>query len=314
MTVDQPNAAAQAVLDLIANSGRPPMEALGPAEARAAYRSTRKYFEADPPEMGAVRDLVIPGPGGGIPARLLMPPGAERPGLIVYYHGGGWVIGDIDTHDVLCRNLAASSGAAVLSVDYRLAPEAKFPAAVDDAWTALTWAAANADDLGIDATRLAVAGDSAGGNLSAVVALMARDAGLDALRLQVLIYPATDQTAATGSMKAYGENRLLTRAAMDFFQACYFTGPADYRDWRASPLKAERLAGVCPAVVVTAGCDPLKDEGAAYAKRLIDEGVAVAYRNYAGAIHGFFNMTRAIPEAQPAIAACGAAVKAAFTP
>lgn len=314
MTVDQPNAAAQAVLDLIQNSGRPPMEQLGPVEARAAYRTTRKYFEADPPDMGVVRDLVIPGPDGDIPARLLMPVGAERPGLVVYYHGGGWVIGDIDTHDVLCRHLAAASGAAVLSVDYRLAPEAKFPAAVDDAWAALTWAAADADALGVDGGHLAVAGDSAGGNLAAVMALMARDAGIDALRLQVLIYPATDQAAATPSMKAYGENRLLTRAAMDYFQGCYLGGPADYRDWRASPLKAEILAGVCPAVLVTAGCDPLKDEGAAYAKRLIDEGVAVAYRNYPGAIHGFFNMTRAIPEARGAIADCGAAVRFAFTP
>lgn len=313
MTVDQPNAAAQAVLDLISQSGRPPMETLGPVEARAAYRTTRKYFEADPPDMGLVRDLVIPGPEGGIPARLVVPVGADRPGLVVYYHGGGWVIGDIDTHDVLCRYLAAASGAAVLSVDYRLAPEAKFPAAVDDCWTALTWAAAHADDLGIDGTRLAVAGDSAGGNLSAVMALMARDAGLAGLLLQVLIYPATDQDAATPSMQAYAEGRLLTRAAMDFFKACYFATPDEHRDWRASPLKAERLDGVCPAVVVTAGCDPLRDEGAAYAKRLIDEGVAVAYRNYPGAIHGFFNMTRAIPEARGAIAACGAAVKAAFT-
>lgn len=312
MILDQPNAAAQAVLDLIQNSGRPPMETLGPAEARAAYRTTRKYFEADPPETGEIRDLVIPGPGGDIPARLVLPAGVDRPGLVVYYHGGGWVIGDIDTHDVLCRHLAASAGAAVLSVDYRLAPEAKFPAAVDDAWAALTWAAANPEALGVDGTRLAVAGDSAGGNLSAVVALMARDAGMAALRLQVLIYPATDQTAAGPSMQAYGEGRLLTRAAMDFFKGCYFTSAAEYQDWRASPLKAERLAGVCPAVVVTAGCDPLRDEGAAYAKRLIDEGVAVAYRDYPGTLHGFFNMTRAIPEARGAIAACGAAVKLAF--
>jgi len=231
---------------------------------------------------------------------------------IVYFHGGGWVIGDLDTHDVQCRQLTAEAGITVVAVDYRLAPEHKFPAAVDDAWAATRWVAAHGSELGLDARRLAVAGDSAGGNLAAVVALLAREAGAPAIALQVLVYPVTDVSAESQSYRDFAEGYLLTRESMRWFTNHYLKSASDADDWRASPLRAQSLAGLPPALVVTAGFDPLRDEGAAYAARLTDAGVRVDYVSYGGMIHGFMPMGRLIDTGNRAISHVAASLRQAL--
>ncbi|MDW8470228.1 MAG: alpha/beta hydrolase [Burkholderiales bacterium] len=259
--------------------------------------------------------MLADGPGGPIPVRAYRPQGADdgaRLPALVYFHGGGWVIGDLDTHDVVCRTLANGARCAVFSVEYRKAPEAPFPAAVEDAIAATAWVAANAAALGADAARLAVGGDSAGGNLAAVTALAARDAGAPNLVLQLLIYPATDQRMGHASIERNGEGYLLTKAAMRYFRGHYLPRESDWLDWRASPLLAPRLAGVAPAFVLTAGYDPLLDEGRAYAERLRGEGVAVEYRCYEGMVHGFITMGRVLEAAHAALADCAAALARAF--
>jgi acetyl esterase len=230
----------------------------------------------------------------------------------VYFHGGGWVIGDLETHDVLCRQITAAAGVSVIAVDYRLAPEHKFPAAVDDAWAATRWIAAHGAELGVDGGKLAVGGDSAGGNLAAVVALLARDAGGPPITAQVLIYPVTDLSAETQSYTDFAEGFALTRDSMRWFRAHYLTGPRDGDDWRASPLRARSHAGLPPALIVTAGFDPLRDEGAAYAMRLRDAGVMVDYVCFGGMIHGFAGMGKVLSSALRAVALIGATVRQAF--
>jgi acetyl esterase len=228
------------------------------------------------------------------------------------------VIGDLDTHDVACRTLANEARCAVVSVDYRMGPEHKFPCAVDDAYAALLWTAEEAKRLRIDPARIAVGGDSAGGNLAAVVCIAAREkaasgiADVPKIVYQLLIYPATDMHMNTDSHKRYGEGHLLTRSAMDWFQAQYLNGEADRDDWRASPLRAKSLAHLPPAYVVVAGCDPLRDEGEAYAMALKKAGVPVAFREFPGQIHGFVVMGKAIPQANQALAEMGVALKLAF--
>ncbi len=304
---------AQAVLDLVAKAGRPPYYKLSPAEARQQFRETRRPLQPEPPEMAVVRDLRADGPAGTIPLRLFRPRNAptSAPGL-VYFHGGGWVIGDLDTHDVLCRQLAEQSGAVVVSVDYRLAPEHKFPAAVDDCDAATRWVAANAAAHGIDAGRLAVGGDSAGGNLAAVVSVMARDRGGPAIAFQLLIYPATDMAADAPSHFAFADGYLLTRENIHWFVGHYLRGRDDVADWRASPGRAESLRGLPPALVVTAGFDPLRDEGLAYATRLGEGGARVDYVCYGGMLHGFFGMGRVLDTANRAIAHAGASLRQAL--
>jgi acetyl esterase len=303
---------ARALLDLVARLGRPTYDQLPVAEGRRLYRETREAMQPAAPDLGVVKDLTATGPAGPIPLRLYRPdPAAILPALI-YFHGGGWVIGDLDTHDVLCRQLAEQAGVAVVAVDYRLAPEHPFPAAVDDAWAATRWIASHATELGIDAGRLAVGGDSAGGTLSAVVTMLARDHGGPALRFQLLIYPATDMQGGTASHAAFADGYLLTATLIQWFSAQYLRRPGDVRDWRASPLLAGSLAGVPPALVVTAGFDPLGDEGEAYARRLREAGVTVDHVCYGGMIHGFLPMGRMLDTANRAVGHAAASLRQAL--
>lgn len=284
--------------------GRPPLETLDPVTARELTKKGRVALQPDPPVMAEVRELACPGPGGPIGLRMYRPataPGGALPCLI-YYHGGGWVIGDLDTHDVLCRELAMLARIAVISVDYRLAPEHRFPAAVEDAFAALAWIAANGATLGLDVTRLIVGGDSAGGNLAIVAALEARDRGGPKISQQLLIYPATDFSLTQASHRdPTADVPPLTSGAMMWFKDHYL-GPDDGSDWRASPLRAASLKGLPPAYVITAGYDFLRDEGRQLAERLTQSDVAVVYRHYQGMIHGFLPMGRIVREANRAVA------------
>src|SRR5215475_8161942 len=295
---------AQAVIDLVIKSGRPAYNTLSPKDARQLFRETRPGSTPTPAEIGPVRDLSVDGPGGPIPLRVYRPKGvaagAALPGL-VYFHGGGWVIGDLDTHDVQCRQLTAEAGITVVAVDYRLAPEHKFPAAVDDAWAATRWVVTHAGELG-----------GAGGNLAAVVAIMAREAGGPAVALQVLVYPVTDVGAESKSYRDFADGYMLTRDGMRWFTNHYLQSPSEAQDWRASPLRAASLAGLPPTLVITAGFDPLRDEGAAYAARLADAGVRVDYINYGGMIHGFIGMGRLLDTGNRATSHVAASLREAL--
>src|SRR5437762_8459041 len=306
----------QQVLNVMAAAGLRPIEAMTPAEAREQMEATARARTAEPMPVARVEEQMIPGPGGSIRLRLYWPKAAGAGSAvpaIVYYHGGGHVIGSLDTHDFVARNLCAGAEALVASVDYRMGPEHKFPAAVEDSFAALEWVHANAKALGADPDRIGVHGDSAGANLAAVVALMARDAGGPRLRLQSLVYPVADYTMKSASYDTFAEGYgLLTRAAMVWFQQHYLRSPADAEDWRASPIKAASLAGVAPAIIVTAECDVLHDDGAGYAEALRRAGVAVEYREYAGMIHAFFGMVPAVDDAMNAQRAVSAAFRRAF--
>jgi acetyl esterase len=304
-----------AVIDLVARSGRPAYHTLSPKDARQLFRETRPAATPTPPQIGSVRNVVTDGGPVAIPLRVYRPAGvadATRLPAYVYFHGGGWVIGDLETHDVLCRQLTAASGASVISVDYRLAPEHKFPAAAEDAWAATRWVVAHAAELGLDAGRLAVGGDSAGANLATVVALMARDAGGPAIKLQVLIYPVTDVMRETRSYADFAEGYMLTRDSMRWFIAHYLSSRDAARDWRVSPLRAPSLAGLPPALIVTAGFDPLRDEGEIYANRLRDAGVMVDHVCYGGMVHGFLGMGKLLDTAMRAVAHIGGSLQQAL--
>jgi acetyl esterase len=295
-------------------AGRPAYETLSPAEAREFYLQARLVTNPEPPELKSVQPIAIPSPAGPIPARIYTPSklrnaGGFAPGL-VFFHGGGWVIGDLDTHDVVCRKLADEGQLIVISVDYRLAPEHKFPAAVDDAIAATTWIAGHAKELGIDASRLVVGGDSAGGNLAAVVAISARDGNGPAITGQVLIYPATDFAMTHPSHREPETSILLTHSVIRWFRDHYLNGISDIGDWRASPARATTFAGLPPAYVLTAGADPLRDEGDEYARRLKEAGVAVTYRTFPGQFHGFFTMGKLLQQANIAASDIGVWLKA----
>ena len=303
---------ARALLDLMLQRGVPPVHTQTPAEARAAYRERRGFAQPEPPVVGRVRDLQA----AGVAMRLVRPAGvAEDVALpvLVYFHGGGWVIGDLDTHDVLCRSLAAGAGCAVLAVDYRLGPEHRFPAAVDDCVAALRFVQAEAAALGLDASRIAVGGDSAGGNLAAAVCLVQREAGLPLPMFQLLIYPATDQRAVAPSHTTNGQGYLLTADSMAYYRGHYIADPAQWADWRASPLLAAQHAGLPPALVLTAGFDPLRDEGRQYADALSAAGVPTQYVCFERQIHGFITMGRLIDEAHTAVDLCAAALRRVFS-
>jgi len=278
--------AIAALLDQLAAMGGPALAEVSPSEARTMYKLLAAADGA-PEEVGAVADLEL----AGVPCRVYRPAGRQDQALpvLAWFHGGGWVIGDVDTADPTARKLANRSGCAVVSVDYRLAPEQPFPAAVEDCWAVTSWlAAGGAAELGGDPDALAVGGDSAGGNVAAVVALLARDAGL-VLRHQLLVYPVTDLTTERPSYVENAEGFFLTAESMRWFIA-HYTAPEQRADWRASPLLAPDLAGAAPAHVITAGFDPLRDEGDAYAERLAAAGVPVVHDQVPSAIHGFFGM------------------------
>ncbi|WP_291861190.1 alpha/beta hydrolase [Bradyrhizobium sp.] len=308
------DADAAAVFKAFQEAGRPPYETVTPAEARQLYLAGRVVSNPEPPELESAIPLAIPAPHGSIPARVYTPKNPRtNDGLapaLVFFHGGGWVIGDLDSHDVVCRKLADEGRLLVISVDYRLAPEHKFPAAVDDAIAATQWIAGNARQLGIDAARLMVGGDSAGGNLAAVVAISARDGNGPAIAGQVLIYPATDFSMTHPSHSEPETSILLTHSVIKWFRDHYLNGAADINDWRASPARAKTLIGLPPAYVLTAGADPLRDEGDEYAARLKAAGVAVTYRHFPGQFHGFFTMGKLLQQANVAAAEIGAWLKA----
>jgi acetyl esterase len=303
---------AAALLRLIEERGVPPTHTLPPAQAREFYRERRFFTQPAPPEMAAVRELKMPGPAGEISLRLYRPLGSDANAalpVLVYYHGGGWVIGDLDTHDPMCRQLCNGAGCAVVAVDYRMGPEHRFPAAVDDSLAAAHWVRANAGELHLDADRMAVGGDSAGGNLAAVVALAARDAGDLPLRFQLLIYPATDQRRGAPSHQSNGQGYLLTRDTMNYFHDHYIADPKQDLGWRASPLLHESHRGLPPAFVLTAGYDPLRDEGLAYAQKLSEAGVNASLVCFERQIHGFVPMGKVLDEANVAVQLCAAQLR-----
>jgi acetyl esterase len=305
---------ARALLDLMQERGVPPTHTLTPDEARKLYRERRAFTQPAPPPVGEVRELQAEGPHGAIPLRLIRPLGATTDAplpVLVYYHGGGWVIGDLETHDTLCRELANGAGCAVVAVDYRLGPEQRFPAAVDDCLAATYWIARHGAALGLDATRLAVGGDSAGGNLAAVVSLAAREAGDLPIAFQLLIYPATDMRAVAPSHTSNGQGYLLTADSIAYFRGHYIDAP-QYADWRASPLLHADLRNLPPALVLTAGFDPLRDEGAQYAQALTAAGNRASYVCFEREVHGFILMGKVLDEANTAVALCAAELRRAL--
>jgi acetyl esterase len=303
---------AEILLEMVRAANRPAFETVGAAEARLLFNAGRKVLAPDPMPVAELRELAIPGPGGPIPARLYRAAASSILPVLVFFHGGGWVVGDIESHDTVCRHLANRAGCAVVSVDYRLAPEHKFPAAVEDCFAATAWVAGNAAALGVDPGRLAVGGDSAGGNLAAVVSLLARDHGGPRITSQLLIYPATDAAMRHESIARFAEGYVLTRSTMRWFYQQYLRAPEDVADWQASPLAAPDLGSLPAAFVLTAGYDPLCDEGDAYAARLAASGVAVTHRRFPGQVHGFAMNGKIIRAAETALDEAAAALRAAW--
>jgi acetyl esterase len=300
---------ARALIDLMIERGVPPTHTLTPAQARSFYRDRRAFTQPEPPLMAEVQDLMA----GTVPVRLYRPtaPQTLQP-VLVYLHGGGWTIGDLDTHDVLCRQLAREGACAVVSVDYRMGPEHRFPAAVEDCLEAFSWVQAQAQALHLDASRVAVGGDSAGGNLAAALCLVQREAGRAMPAFQLLIYPATDMRAVAPSHTTNGQGYMLTNDSIHWYRGNYIADQADWSDWRASPLLAPSHAGLSPALVLTAGFDPLRDEGRQYADALSAAGVKSQYVCFERQIHGFITMGRVIEEAHTAVGLCGSALRRAW--
>jgi acetyl esterase len=303
----------QAFLEQMAAMGGPQLHELPPAEARNVARLLIE-FGAPVQELARIENRTIPGPAQPIPVRVYTPAAGEQRPALVYFHGGGWVICDLDTHDRECRALANLSGCTLISVDYRLAPEHPFPAAVEDAYAATRYVADHAAEFQVDPRRIAVGGDSAGGNLAAVVALMARDQGAPRLAFQLLVYPVVDFNDSSPSMGEFAEGYFLTRALGDYFFGHYIPRVQDRLSVQASPLYAADLSGLPPALVITAECDMLRDQGEAYARKLRDAGVAVTAKRYDGVFHPFFQLGGVIDAARTAHADCAAALRAALSP
>jgi acetyl esterase len=300
---------AQHVLTQIAALGLPPNHLVSPEQARINAKARPR---AAGPEVAKVEDRRLPGPGAEIPVRIYTPAGPGPFPVLVWFHGGGWVIGDLDSADPTARHLAVGAGCVVISVDYRLAPETKFPGAADDCYIATLWAARNAAQMNGDAARIAVGGDSAGGNLAAAVSLMARDRRTPLPIFQLLVYPVTGYDLNTISYRQNAEGYLLTRDGMQWYWQHYLQHSKDAVNPYAVPLAATDFTGLPPALVITAELDPLRDEGEAYARRLQAAGVPTRYSMYDGMIHGFFGMPALLDKGKQAIAEASSALRQAF--
>ena len=300
------------LLDQMAAAKLQSFHQMTPEAAREQMK--RRISAADPVPIGRVEDRIITGPNGEIPIRIYTPDGNGPFGALVYFHGGGWVVGNIEMTDQPCRMITKAAGCVTVSVDYRLAPEHKFPAGPEDCYAATKWVADNVTALGCDASRIAVGGTSAGANLAAAVALMARDRGAPKIAYQLLVYPATRRELDTPSHKQFATDGyyILSRADMEWFWGHYLARDADAANPYACPERAKSLAGLPPALVITAEFDPLRDEGEAYAARLREAGVATVLKRYDGVTHGFFGMPSVIEKSRVAIAEASAALRRAI--
>lgn len=307
---------SQAFLDLIKKLDRPPLNALPPLEGREMYRRGRMATQPELPHVDRVKEYDVPGPNGPVQVRFYRGAGTADKGalpLLLYYHGGGWVLGDLDSHDWVCRRIANAAQCAVLSVDYRMAPEHVFPAAFDDCLAALRWSVDNASNLKIDPTRVAVGGDSAGGNLAAAVAIAARESGSPRLVAQILVYPAVDLSMSGDYYGRFTKDLILTDDTMRWFIDLYIPTVERRKDWRASPLLASSLTDLPPALVLLAGFDPLCAEGELYAEKLKAAGNTVTVTRYPGQLHGFLTNGKLLPKAHQAIDDITAALASVFT-
>ena len=313
MKVQRPDPQTEALLKRLAEKGAPPVTELTPVEARAARNPLFVELGGPPEEVADVWNQSIPGPGGELPIRIYTPQGSGEFPVLVYFHGGGWVIGNLDTHDCLCRALANAASCIVVAVDYRLSPENKFPAPLEDGYAATRWVAEHAGEFQGDSTRIAVGGDSAGGNMATAVCLMAREKGGPSLTHQLLIYPVVDLFSMdTASYRDHGEGYLLTAAGMFYYRNHYLPNREDGKNPYASPLLENDLRGLPPATVVIPRLDILADEGTAYAERLKEAGVPVTCLTYDQMIHAFLNCLGEVEMARKAVSEMGALLKKAF--
>jgi len=301
---------ARAMIDRTVALNLPPVSKITASEARESVRQRSAALPRE--DVASVHDHQIVVSGGHISVRVFTPAKSGPLPALVYFHGGGWVTGDIDTHEGICRTLANAAGCVVASVDYRCAPEFAYPTAAEDSYAATRWVSGHARELGVDARRLAVCGDSAGGNLAAVVALMARDRGGPALALQVLVYPVTDYDFTRPSCTENADGYLLTTESMRFYWQVYVPNETDRTQPYVSPMRATSLAGLPAALVITAEYDPLRDEGEAYAAKLAQAGVPVTQSRYPGMIHAFFRFTNVMDSARAAVAEVVAALQKAW--
>ena len=303
---------AEALLKNMEESGAPPFNKVSPAEARLMYDQGSELVRGDPPEPHSIENMDIPGKDGKIAAWAYRPSESKNLPTLVFFHGGGFVIGSLKSHDTVCRSLCIEAQCLVISIDYRLAPENKYPAALDDAWTATNWIANNIESLGGDANHLVVAGDSAGGCLAAAVSLLAKESGSPDICKQILVYPCTDMSARFDSHREFGDGYRLTSELLEWFYNHYFSEKDDIMHWKASPLNAQDFTQLPPTFIISAGFDPLQDEAKAYAEKLKNAGVQVKLSHYEGMMHGFITMPGVIDKAKEALNECAEELKNVF--
>ncbi|MBM86783.1 MAG: hypothetical protein CMQ41_00230 [Gammaproteobacteria bacterium] len=303
---------AEILLESIKESGARPFNAYSAQEARKIYDQASELVRGTPPEPFSIEEIVIPGSDGPILAWIYKPSADSNLPTLIYYHGGGYTIGSLKSHDCVCRGICVEAQCIVISIDYRLAPEHKYPAAVQDAWDAAKWVVEHAHTLSVDPKNIAIGGDSAGGNLTAVVSLLAKAAKNPRFVFQLLIYPCTDMTCSFESHKKFGEGYRLTNELIDWFYDHYFSQNDDITHWKASPLNAKDFSDLPPAFMISAGYDPLQDENKAYAEKLKNAGVAIKHSHYGGMIHGFLTMPGKIDKAKEGISECASELKIIF--